>query len=374
MARIWLGIAALAVALAVAMGCGTDGPASSEGKSALSDVPLATLLYVGFGFEQGYPFESVGGLGSTGWNVIGNDTLWSGLVVSQPEIDFYKSKDTNTIAWQLEHMSRAGISVIFISWQGWGDDNLDGVIEPGISVEHDATAKLVLDYIREHDLPFRFAILCEDFPGNFHGISLLDLSDHQRQMVTDHLWENYYSPEAYGDIAYHWDGKPLVAGGANAPGQWWETHGFSDPRFELREIYDKPEDEDEHWAAAYYTPPPSKLPGPESVVMMWPRHDGLLPLLAQNAPWVTTETMRRVDPLGEEGIYDQAWKEVIEYAPRSDIRLIWLWIWNSYAEMTYVEPDSGLGPYTVGDLFVEKTAHYYGLFRAGLPFEEYLPN
>ena len=48
------------------MGCGSDGPASSEGKSALSDVPLATLLYVGFGFEQGYPFESVGGLGSTG--------------------------------------------------------------------------------------------------------------------------------------------------------------------------------------------------------------------------------------------------------------------------------------------------------------------
>ena len=332
-------------------------------------MPLATLLYVGFGFEQGYPFESVGGLGSTGWNVIGNDTLWSGLVVSQPEIDFYKSKDTNTIAWQLEHMSSAGISVIFISWQGWGDDNLDGVIEPGISVEYDATAKLVLDYIRENDLPFRFAILCEDFPGNFHGISLLDLTDRQRRMVMDHLWENYYGPDAYGDIAYHWDGKPLVAGGANTPGHWWEAHGFSDPRFELREIYDKPEDEDEHWAAAYYTPPPSKLPGPESVVMMWPRHDGLLPLLAQNAPWVTQETMRRVDPLGEEGVYDQAWKEVIEYPLRSDIRLIWLWIWNSYAEMTYVEPDSGLGPYAVGDLYVRKTAHYANLFRAGLPFE-----
>ena len=101
------------------MGCGSDGPASSEGKSALSDVPLATLLYVGFGFEQGYPFESVGGLGSTGWNVIGNNTLWSGLMVSQPDIDFYRSQDINTIAWQLEQMKRAGIGVIFISWQGW---------------------------------------------------------------------------------------------------------------------------------------------------------------------------------------------------------------------------------------------------------------
>ena len=371
MAHRWLGFAALAVLLAVALSCGSDRGSNSEEESVLGDVPLATLLYVGFGFEQSYPFESVGGLGSTGWNVIGNDTLWSGLVVSQPEIDFYRSKDTNTIAWQLEQMSRAGISVIFISWQGWGDDNLDGVIEPGISVEYDATAKLVLDYIRENDLPFQFAILCEDFPGNFHGISLLDLTDQQRRMVMDHLWENYYSPDVYGDIAYQWDGKPLVAGGANTPGHWWEAHGFSDPRFELREIYDKPEDEDEHWAAVYYTPPPSKLPGPEGAVMIWPRHDGLLPLLAQNAPWVTQETMRRVDPLGEEGVYDQAWKEVIEYTPRSDIRLIWLWIWNSYAEMTYVEPDSGLGPYAVGDLYVRKTAHYYGLFRTGSPFEHF---
>ena len=187
---------ALAVAIAVAMSCGSDRGSDSQTENALSDVPLATLLYVGFGFEQSYPFESVGGLGSTGWNVIGNDTLWSGLVVSQPEIDFYKSKDTNTIAWQMEQMSSAEISVIFISWQGWGDDNLDGVIEPGISVEYDATAKLVLDYIRENDLPFRFAILCEDFPGNFHGISLLDLTDRQRRMVMDHLWENYYSPDA----------------------------------------------------------------------------------------------------------------------------------------------------------------------------------
>ena len=190
-------------------------------------------------------------------------------------------------------------------------------------------------------------------------------------MVMDHLWENYYSPEAYGDMAFHWDGKPLIAGGANTPGQWWEAHEFTDPRFELREIYDKPEAEDEHWAAAYYTSPPSKLPGPEGVVMIWPRHDGFLPLLAQNAPWVTKETMRRVDPLGMEGAYDRAWQEVIEYAHKSDIKLIWVWIWNSYAEMTYVEPDSGLGYGVVGDLYVRKTAHYANLFHKGLPFQHF---
>ena len=111
-----------------------------------NDVPIATLLYVGFGFEQSPPFESIGGLGTTGWNIIGGNppVLWSGLTVTEPEIGWYKSKDITTIDWQLKQMQRAGINVVFLSWQGWGDDNLDGVIEPSINVEYDATAKMVL--------------------------------------------------------------------------------------------------------------------------------------------------------------------------------------------------------------------------------------
>ena len=83
--------------------------------------------------------------------------------------------------------------------------------------------------------------------------------------------------------------------------------------------------------------------------------------------------MRRVDPLGTEGVYDGAWQELIEYESRSEIRLIWIWIWiwNSYAEMTYIEPDSGLGYGAVGDLYVRKTAYYANLFRAGLPFKHF---
>lgn len=355
---------ALVTLLALA-GCGSDAQRMAN------DVPVATLLYLGFGFHK-ETYDPVGGLGTRGWNVIQGDSLYEGLVLSQPEIGWYASKSVETIAWQLEQMQRAGIDVIFLSWHGWGDDSLSGSVDPNsIAVEYDATAKMVLDYIKTNDLPFRFAFLVEDFPGNFHDMSLLDLTDQQRQMVIDHLWNHYYSPSTYGGLAFRWNGKPLIAGGAWTPGQWWEAHGFTDPRFELREIYDKPEDEGRHWTAAYYTPPPSKLPGPEGVVMIWPRHDGLLPLLAQNARWVTQESMRRVDPLGKEGVYDKAWREVIEYAPRSDIELIWIWIWNSYAEMTYIEPDWGLQPYGVGDLYVRKTAHYANLFRTGRPFEPF---
>ncbi len=343
----------------------------SEEQVIESNIPLATLLYVGFGFHK-ETHKPIGGLGTRGWNVIQGDSLYEGLVISQPEIGWYASMDIETIKWQLEQMKRAGISVIFVSWQGWGDDDLDGSVDPSsIAVKYDATTRIILSYIKDNGLPFQFAVMLEDFPGNLGNLSLLTLTPQQRQTVMDHLWDNYYSPTTYGDIAFRWDGKPLIAGGANTPGQWWDVHDFKDSRFELREIYDKPEDEAEHWAAPYYTPPPSALPGPEGVAMIWPRHDGLLPLLAQNAPWVTLESMRQVDPLGTEGAYDKAWKEVIEYAPRSDIRLVWIWSWNSYAEITYLEPDSGLGPYAVGDLYVRKTAHYVDLFRSGRPFEPF---
>ena len=369
-------IAALVVLFAIAgLAWGACDANAAKEEIKTNDVPIATLLYVGFGFDK-HTYEPVGGLGTRGWNVIQGDSLYEGFVATQPEIGWYASKKMETIAWQLAQMQRAGIEVIFLSWQGWGDDNLDGAVDAGsIAVEYDATAKLVLDYIKENKLPFRFGILVEDFPGNFQNLSLLDLTTQQRQMVMDHLWENYYSPETYGELAFQWNGKPLIAGGAWTPGDWWEIHDFTDPRFELREIYDKPEAENEHWTAAYYTPPPSKLPGPEGVVMIWPRHDALLPVLAQNAPWIPSgtspDTIDRVDPFGTEGDYDEAWREVIEHDPRSDIRLIWIWIWNSYAEMTYIEPDWGLEPYGVGDLYVRKTAHYANLFRSGRTFEHF---
>ena len=41
---------------------------------------------------------------------------------------------------------------------------------------------------------------------------------------------------------------------------------------------------------------------------------------------------------------------------------------NSYWEVSYIEPDAGIGAYAVGDLYVRKTAHYSNLFHKGLPF------
>ena len=209
-----------------------------------NDIPLATLLYIGFGLKWNEKMTGdeprwvpklpeVSGLGTRGWNVIG-DTFYEGLTFGQSEIGWYASDDEATIAWQLDQMQRAGIRVIYISWQGWGDDDLDGMPNEGsIAVSYDRTAKKILRYIRDHRLPFQFGILVEDFPSDLGQTSPLNLSDESRNRLANKLWDDFFDPEnpdGFADIAYLKDGKPLVFGRAHTPGSWWENHHFQDDR------------------------------------------------------------------------------------------------------------------------------------------------
>ena len=66
-----------------------------------------------------------------------------------------------------------------------------------------------------------------------------------------------------------------------------------------------------------------------------------------------------------------AWRKLIEHHRRSEIKLVFIWYWNSYWEVSYIEPDAGIGAYAVGDLYVRKTAHYTNLFHKGLPFQRF---
>ncbi len=50
MAHRWLGLAALAVVLAVAMSCGSDREANPPEQQAANDVPVAVLFYPTHGF------------------------------------------------------------------------------------------------------------------------------------------------------------------------------------------------------------------------------------------------------------------------------------------------------------------------------------
>ena len=393
----WLGIAVTAVVLA-AVGCGAGEPSPTLSPTrelveqhTPSEAPIATLFYPTHGFQQQYPYEATGGRGTTHWNTYGPPEAedpfpWTGFTTTWPEIGWYASKDIETIKWQVEQMQRARIDTVIISWSGWGDTHLNGMVESaGLSVENNETARMVLEYIKSNSIPMNFALLVEAFTfyvGGVTPISTDDLTDEQRQMVTDYAWNNFYTAANYGDFALRIDGKPTLFGVPDVKGGWWRNHDWSDDRFRLIEVSNNHQDEDEFTTDYVYLDPPSAIPGVDGVVNIWPRFTSVVTYASNSPyfPWYNPPeggdsdrpvNLPEVDPLGTEGKYDDAWREIIEHPRRSEIELVFIWYWNSYWEVAYIEPDAGIGAYAVGDLYVRKTAHYANLFRAGSPFKHF---
>lgn len=203
-------------------------------------------------------------------------------------------------------------------------------------------------------------------------------------MVLDYLWDNYFGPSTkYGALALRLDEAPVLFSASvnpdGVPNAWWGRHGFADARFELIEVAEYEGVEDQLTSVYVYKPPPSAVPGKDGVVTIWPRFTDLIMYVSRvrgKHDWVdpfdpSKSPLSEIDPIGEEGLYDEAWRTIIKHPQRSEIELIWIWYWNSYWEVCYIEPDAGIGAYAVGDLYVRKTAHYANLFRAGLPFEHF---
>ena len=382
-------VALVAAVLGVmAAGCGDTTGGEQD---ALNDVPIAALFYPTHGFQQAHPHEATGGRGTTGWNLYGpigadNPFPWSGFTTTWPEIGWYASKEVETVKWQIEQMQRAGIDTVIISWFGWGDTKLDGTAldSDGLYGQYQETAKMVLDHIKNNNIPMKFALLVEAFTYFVGGdrISTNDLTDAQRQMVTDYAWNNFYDSSKYGNMALRIDGKPALFGVPDTKGGWWRNHNWTDYRFRLIEVSNNHEDEDEFTTNYVYLEPPSAIPGVDGLVNIWPRFTSVV-TYASNSPYfdwynppaggdpTKPVNLPEVDPLGTEGKYDEAWREIIEHPRRSEIKLVFVWYWNSYWEVCYIEPDAGIGAYAVGDLYVRKTAHYANLFRTGQPFEHF---
>ena len=385
MRRIAVLVALFAIAGLVWGAC--NGEAVKE-EIVTRDVPVAALLYVGHGFQQTYPHEATGGRGTTGWNVYGPPGVddpfpWTGFTTTWPEIGWYASKDPDTVAWQINQMRKAGIDTIIISWFGWGDTKLNNAIpDPNdLFAQYQDAAIVVLEHIKNNEIPMKFALLTEAFTY-FVGderLSTNNLTGEQRQMVTDYVWNNFYAPSKYGGFALQLDGKPALFGVPDVKGGWWRNHDWTDDRFRLIEISNNHEDEDEFTADYVYLDPPSAIPGVDGVVNVWPRFTSVVTYASNTPyfPWYNPPVggdpdgpanLPEVDPLGTEGKYDDAWRQIIEHPRRSEIKMVFIWYWNSYWEVCYIEPDAGIGAYAVGDLYVRKTGHYANLFRSGLRF------
>ena len=273
------------------------------------------------------------------------------------------------------------MNTLVIGWGGWGDVDLDGSIDyHHIPAHIEPTIHQLLDHILENNLPLKFTLLLAHFPRFETGVSAEQLTDDQREMVTNYMWDTYFGPTAkYRSIALKMDGqRPTVFASSWAddgrPDAWFGRHGFTDDRFELIEVAENHWHEEEFTSVYVYETPPSAIPGRDGIVFIWPRHSNLFPFLTGNPnfPWLNEDTLIHIDPEGEEGLYDAAWQEIIDHPDRSEISMVWIWSWNNYDDLTSIEPDSGVGAYALGDLLLRKTAHYYNLFRSGLPFKEYV--
>ena len=391
-AVVLVAVAALAVAGAWLAVGGKDGEAAVSERQ---DIPIATLIYLDSGFDPENAYEPTGGLGTWRWNYYGGDPesekgqfFFTGFVSTWPEIGFYASQARETIDWQLDQMERAGINTVVLSWSGWGDVNLDGVIDEAdagrIPSHINDTARMFLDEMVESKPRFRFSFLVEDFPNHEGFGGVRNLSNGQREMVLNYLQENYFGEGTkYGHRSLILNQKPVIFGtsvrednsshSTELPNAWWGRNDFSDARFELIDIAEFAGIEDQMTSVYVYQNPPSAVPGKHGIVTIWPRFSNVVTFLSGNKdfPWLNPDHLDEIDPHGLEGVYDQAWQQIIEHPRRSEIKMIWQWYWNSYWEVCYLEPDSGLGGYAVGDLFVRKTAHYAELFRSGGSFKPY---
>ena len=354
-----------------------------------AETPVATVLYQWFGYahdrDNGWP--ATGGLGTFHWNDIVFDELITGFVVNQPEIGYYASDNDETISWQLEQMGRAGIDTIIVSWWGWGDVDLDGVVDEQAEryIEqrsHDALLKL-LNQIKTRELDFKVAVMVEPWPDTAMPTPVYErppnaafnLSVEQKQVIFDYLADSIYN--VFPDQMFLWQGRPLLLA---VPRLFFSPDADDQDRFTLRNFRFRDEDRDPGnlWDWIITEPLPyiqdvAVDGGEETIAILSPRYDEWFlnaahPDWWERGDWGRTEPVRH-DPYLTEDLYDFEWHQV--YERREDIDLIILWAWNSWMEQLYIEPDNGYGAAPAGDLLVRKTAWYARRFLEGREFQPF---
>ena len=314
------------------------------------NVPLAAVFAGWYGHDP-VSGECIGGLGSTHWN----DGPNTGGVRYLPEKDYYCSSDPEVVSWQLDQMEEAGISVLLYSWWGWGDGDLDGVVEGHPDQYINQSLTELLKQIQDSERDMRVVLVVEPFTVTQAGGSG-ELSSGDSELVLDYLWENYYLK--YQSQMFQWHGKPLVV-------SFDPMVLKSDDRYTLKKwtgrAFDETVKKDWDWS---FAPPQSLLNGisKDGVVFFYPRFDEFY-LVEDGATYVTGEP-RRIDPFFTEGHYESQWEGLMGL--RRNVTMIVLYSWNLYGEQTHIEPSHG-GPAPVGDEYLNKTRRYYSKFKELIP-------
>ena len=249
-------------------------------------------------------------------------------------------------------MEKAGISVLLYSWWGWGDGDLDGVVEghPDQFINRSLTE--MLNQIRDSGREMKVALIVEPFTVTQAGLSG-ELTSRESRMVLGYVWENYYAK--YQGQMFEWQGKPLVV-------SFDPMSLKNDGRYTLMKwtgrAFDEVVKKDWDWS---FAPPQSLSISKDGVVFFYPRFDEFY-LVEDGATYITGEP-RRIDPYLNEGFYDRQWEDLLRLC--RNVTMIVLYSWNIYGEQAHIEPSNG-GSAPVGVEFLDKTRTYYDEFKGCL--------
>ena len=342
--------------LAVSCTAGSSDPAPAQPRGDV--VNLATLWYSWFGFDLDTG-NSIGGLKSSHWNTdVGSYGSRVGIT-DRPEYGYYASDDPAVIAQQLSDMGQAGIDTIFVSWFGWGDTNFDDAIDSQEGAAMHRAALALLDYISGNNAPFKVAIAVEPFMPDPSGLSLVN-----KRKIVDFLFDNIYS--VYPDLMFQMDGEDLLI--HFNPVNLKET---ADARFTFKQWGSV---DAQNWKAST-TFDWNGYPD-ISWLSQQIADDGTLILFARfDEYWAEimghtfSYDIRRVDPLLEDGVYEQAWQVAVDN--KAAINLLIVYSWNEHGDHSAIEPTEGLTHISAGRILVEKTSEYYRQFLAGESIKTY---
>lgn len=307
-------------------------------------MPLGVVFGGWYGYDP-VSGDCTGKMGSTHWN----DSPDTGGVVSTPSIGFYCSADPKVVAWQIEMMQEAGISVVLYSWWGWGDGNLDGDIEGHADQWINRALIEMLTQLHAADIEMKIALIVEPFVETQSDLSVNELTKEQTQMVSDYVWERFYSQ--YPAQMFQWDGSPLLV--------TFDPMSLPDEdRYTIIKWTGRMRDTNtvrEGWEW-FFSPPQDIIEAMsnDGVVFVYPRFDEFY--LSEGGATYITWIPRRVNPLLKDGFYEAQWRQVNEN--EDDVNLIVLYGWNLYGEQAHIEPSTG-GPAPVENEYLERTRRFY---------------
>lgn len=338
--RFVMGLAGVALAVGV-LGISCIGDSVGDGQK---EVPLGSLWYPVYGYDRDTG-ECQGGLGSAAWNDGGPPVLVT------PVSGFYCFGDSAYREQTIDLMRQYDISWALLSWNGWGDVDLDGDIEAEDFESAHRDIKLTFELLAgPMKGEFKAALLVEPYV-DLGGIDPGDLTQEQKTLILDKIWDEVYRP--YPDAVFHWDNRPLLV-------QWFPMDLGQDDRFTIM-TFGSSENADEPLLDWNWYPDLDKYPqiiSDNGFLSFAPRFDEYFMWLQGLLP-----EPRRMDPFLEEDAYCKFWKIAAEN--KDEVKLILIYAWNGYGEQAFIEPATN-GPLGSGGEdgrgLLESTQDYYGKF------------